>query len=78
MYNKSAVEYLLEKSVRNNETQGTSNVWMFRCRAGLTQSTCGMYEIDPDSRGAKSGFAGCASCVRRSAANTATFMEEIS
>lgn len=73
---KSTTEMLLDKSLKNNETQGLNNVWLFHCRAGLQQSTCGIYELDASSRGARSRMSGCSSCVHRSAANEATRAKE--
>lgn len=46
--------------------------WMYYCRLGLAQDTCGKaYKPDPEARGFKR-FAGCPSCKHRVPANADT------
>jgi len=53
---------------------GGENVstWAFSCKLGLAQESCGSYERDPASRGAKAGLGGCPSCTHRQPYNEET------
>ncbi len=44
------------------------SVWLFGCKKGLSQGTCGKYKKDPNSRGASQRMGGCASCAHRTPA----------
>lgn len=49
--------------------------WVFSCKLGLSQDTCGQYEKDETARG-YGRWGGCASCVHRVAANATTMVAE--
>ena len=50
------------------------STWVFGCKLGLAQETCGRREADPHSRGAHLG--GCPSCVHREPGNEETALAE--
>jgi hypothetical protein len=52
------------------------SVWLFGCRLGLAQGTCGKRKHDPKSRGASQRMGGCASCKHRTSANQRTAQAE--
>ena len=47
-------------------------MWRFKCRLGLRQDFCGMYELDKNSRGYRAGLGGCPSCKHRIPADSET------
>jgi len=68
---------ILTRVVDFNARHPTDSEWLFHCRLGLRQGLCGRYSRDPESRGARQGYQGCASCEYRAGANNATRDAEI-
>lgn len=48
------------------------STWVYGCKLGLYQDTCGRYEQDTSSRGQRAQIGGCPSCVHREPGSDAT------
>lgn len=49
-----------------------ASTWIYSCKLGLYQGTCGEYQKDDTARGANQRWAGCPSCIHRVAADAPT------
>ena len=54
------------------EVKRMASVWLYTCKLGLAQSTCGKYRRDTDSRGDSQRLGGCCSCSHRKPDNAET------